>query len=122
MGKKEEAASFFTGFLIGGLVGAATALLLAPQSGEETRMQIHDKGIELKDKAGVTYADVQKKVEAATADLRAKVEELSHKVDHAIAQGKETMTKKLGKKGETVADVVAESVGDEPAAGELPVA
>jgi len=116
MGKKEEAASFFTGFLIGGLVGAATALLLAPQSGEETRTQIRDRGIEIKEKAEVTYADVQKKVEAATADLRAKVEELSEKVDHAIAQGKETMTKKLGKKSEAVADVVAEPVVVEPPA------
>ena len=29
--------AFLAGFVIGGLVGAATALLLAPQSGEETR-------------------------------------------------------------------------------------
>lgn len=94
MSKTDEVASFFTGFLIGGLIGAATALLLAPQSGEETRMQIHDKSIELKEKAEATYSDVQKKVEAATADLRAKIEELSVKVDEAIAQGKEKLTKK----------------------------
>ncbi|MBN1934822.1 MAG: YtxH domain-containing protein [Anaerolineae bacterium] len=76
MGKKEEAGAFFTGFLVGGLIGAATALLLAPQSGEETRMQIHDKSIELKEKAEVTYAETQKKLEATTADLQKKFEEL----------------------------------------------
>ena len=43
--------AFLAGFVIGGLVGAATALLLAPQSGEETRVFIKDKSIELKDKA-----------------------------------------------------------------------
>ncbi|MGH2607283.1 MAG: YtxH domain-containing protein, partial [Anaerolineales bacterium] len=41
--------AFFSGFVIGGLVGAAVALLMAPQSGEETRHMIRDKGIELKD-------------------------------------------------------------------------
>ena len=32
--------AFLSGFVIGGLVGAAVALILAPQSGEETRAQI----------------------------------------------------------------------------------
>jgi len=40
----------FTGLLIGGLAGTLTALLLAPQSGEETRRQIREKGIELRDR------------------------------------------------------------------------
>ncbi|MHB8776293.1 MAG: YtxH domain-containing protein [Anaerolineales bacterium] len=38
------------GILIGGLAGALTMLLLAPQSGEDTRMQIQEKGIELRDR------------------------------------------------------------------------
>ena len=48
----KEVSSFFTGFFVGALIGGATALLLAPQSGEETRAQIRDAGIELKEKAG----------------------------------------------------------------------
>ena len=39
------------GMLIGALAGAATMLLLAPQSGKDTRMQIQKKGIELRDRA-----------------------------------------------------------------------
>jgi gas vesicle protein len=35
--------------LIGSLAGAVTMLLLAPQSGKETRTQIQKKGIELRD-------------------------------------------------------------------------
>jgi gas vesicle protein len=35
--------------LIGSLAGAVTMLLLAPQSGKETRTQIQEKGIELRD-------------------------------------------------------------------------
>jgi hypothetical protein len=38
--------AFMAGFVIGGLVGAATALILAPQSGEETRSQIASRGAE----------------------------------------------------------------------------
>ena len=37
------------GMLIGGLAGALAMLLLAPQSGEETRMRIQEKGIQLRD-------------------------------------------------------------------------
>ena len=40
----------FAGLLIGGLAGTITALLLAPRSGEETRRQIREKGIELRDR------------------------------------------------------------------------
>lgn len=39
-----EFGAFLAGFVIGGLVGAATALILAPQSGSETRAQIVSKG------------------------------------------------------------------------------
>ncbi len=39
--------AFLAGFVIGGLVGAATAIILAPQSGAETRAQISTKGNEL---------------------------------------------------------------------------
>jgi len=41
----------FMGLLAGGLAGAVTMLLLAPQSGRETRRQIREKGIELRDRA-----------------------------------------------------------------------
>jgi gas vesicle protein len=41
-----EIGAFMAGFVVGGLVGAATALILAPQSGEETRAQIAAKGDE----------------------------------------------------------------------------
>jgi gas vesicle protein len=37
------------GLLVGCLAGAIAMLLLAPQSGEDTRMQIQKKGIELRD-------------------------------------------------------------------------
>jgi gas vesicle protein len=43
---------FLTGFVLGGIIGLAVGILLAPQSGEETRDVIKEKGIELKSRAG----------------------------------------------------------------------
>ena len=40
--------AFLAGFVVGGVIGAIAALLLAPQSGEETRTMIYDRSIELK--------------------------------------------------------------------------
>ena len=53
---RDNFGSFFSGFLIGGIIGAVTAFLFAPQSGEETRKQLKEKSIELYDKASV-YTD-----------------------------------------------------------------
>ena len=39
--------AFLAGFVIGGLVGAAAAIILAPQSGQETRAQIAAKSGDL---------------------------------------------------------------------------
>ncbi len=62
--------SFLSGFLMGGLIGAAVALLMAPQSGEETRKLIRDKGIELRDQASET-------LEEAAAEARSRADELT---------------------------------------------
>ena len=43
--------------LIGSLVGAVTMLLLAPQSGKDTRTQIQEKGIELRDRTSGMVED-----------------------------------------------------------------
>jgi gas vesicle protein len=66
--------TFFTGMVIGGLVGAAAALLLAPASGEETRAVIRDKSIELKDKAVEYGQDVQLRAEKTLEDTREQLE------------------------------------------------
>ena len=38
-----SAGKFIAGFIVGGAVGAVIGILLAPQSGEETREQIGNK-------------------------------------------------------------------------------
>jgi gas vesicle protein len=57
MSDRNPIGAFMVGFLVGGVSAAITALLLAPQSGEETRTLIKDKSIELRDKAQQTYEE-----------------------------------------------------------------
>ncbi|NDJ51835.1 MAG: YtxH domain-containing protein [Chloroflexi bacterium] len=79
--------AFVSGFVLGGLVGAAVALLMAPQSGEETRAQIRDKSIELRDSANDEIKKFRSNAEAALEDIRAQAEDLQHRVTDAIEQG-----------------------------------
>jgi gas vesicle protein len=67
--------AFLAGFLFGGLVGAGVALLLAPQSGEETREMIRERGIELKARAEQTAEDFRKRAEESIKEGREQINE-----------------------------------------------
>jgi gas vesicle protein len=72
----------FAGALVGGLVGAVTMLLLAPQSGEATRTQIQEKSIELRDRTSGMMEDAMAQIRLdrnkITVDGRRKAEDLLH--------------------------------------------
>jgi gas vesicle protein len=80
MSDRDEFGAFLVGFLVGGLSGAVVALLFAPQSGEETRAQIKDKTIELRDKAQVSAEEAIARAEAVAADARARADELARQL------------------------------------------
>ena len=80
-------AGVLVGMLIGALAGAVTMLLLAPQSGKDTRMQIQKKGIELRDRTTElvedTMAQVRTKANKLTEDLKDRGQEIAVKqLDH----------------------------------------
>ena len=83
-----EIGVFMAGFVIGGLVGAATALILAPQSGVETRAQIAAKGDEVRRISEQRMHDLGEKAGTATgqAQERARIvlDEGKHKVNTAL--------------------------------------
>jgi gas vesicle protein len=83
--------SVLVGMLIGGLAGAVTMLLLAPQSGKDTRMQIREKGIELRDRTTEmvedTMAQVRSNANKIATDGREKIKELKqHGQELAVEQ------------------------------------
>jgi gas vesicle protein len=101
--QESDFGAYLAGFIIGGLIGAATALLLAPQSGEETRTMIRDKSIEIKDRASATAEEALEKASATLDETRtrltATVEDLRKRVDEMSTQmrkDEEAMTKMGG--------------------------
>jgi len=83
--------SVLIGMLVGGLAGAVTMLLLAPQSGKDTRMQIREKGIELRDRTTEmvedTMAQVRSNANKIATDGREKIKELKqHGQELAVEQ------------------------------------
>lgn len=72
--------AFMAGFVIGGLVGAATALILAPQSGEETRAQIAQRSQEMKRSGEVHLHDYREAASSAVADARSRVQDTTGQV------------------------------------------
>jgi gas vesicle protein len=64
---------FLAGLLMGSLAGAGVTLLLAPQSGKETRAMFQQKGIELK---GQATAGIES-AEEAVAQFRVKAQHIT---------------------------------------------
>jgi len=98
---KNNTFNVLLGVLIGGLTGAVTMLLLAPQSGKDTRIQLQKKGIELRDRTSEVMEDAMARVRSDKNKLtmgghqKAKellqhgqtlvVEQLEHVSDAALA-------------------------------------
>jgi gas vesicle protein len=63
--------SFFTGVIMGGLVGATVAILLAPSSGEEMRGRIQERSIQLRDEIKTVAEERRAELERELENLRA---------------------------------------------------
>jgi len=85
------------GMLVGGLAGAVTMLLLAPQSGKDTRILLQKKGIELRDRTTEMVEDTLTKVRLdgnkLTMSGREKAKEL-------LQQGQELVVEQLDRVSE----------------------
>jgi gas vesicle protein len=99
----KQPANFLTGVLLGGVAGAVTALLFAPQSGQETRQQIQQKAAELRDQTTSTventFTQVQSKASQLKADLGEKATNLKHdlgeKATNLKQQGQDVLVEQL---------------------------
>jgi len=72
------------GILVGGLAGAVTMLLLAPQSGRDTRKQIRERSIELRDRTSEMIDDTMAQVRTNTNKLTMGVKD--HSKEMAVEQ------------------------------------
>lgn len=78
------------GLLLGGLIGAGTALLFAPQSGERTRAEIQNKTIELRDRTTDTVKDAVSQVKSKTRQMTSGV--LGHTHDDHLDDVSQTVS------------------------------
>lgn len=76
------------GILIGGLAGAVTMLMLAPQSGKDTRMQIRNKSTQLRGQAAGFVGDTILQV---------------HSTTNTIANGRRKKFKEIKQQGQDLA-------------------
>jgi len=90
--KSGQVKSVLAGMVIGGLVGAGTMLLFAPQPGEKTRAELKEDVSDLRHRTTETVNEkltqVKSKANQVTADVKVKVHDLQH-------QGKDLLTKQL---------------------------
>jgi gas vesicle protein len=72
--KEYGAGSVLVSFLLGSLVGAGIALLIAPQSGKETREKIREYAETVKEKASESVQKVKSVLDEKKSVLSAAVE------------------------------------------------
>jgi gas vesicle protein len=85
--------SMLISFLLGGIVGAGLALLLAPQSGEETRKKIRDIADDVKEKTGSYVEKGKETVTSYVEKGKGLYEEKKSLVTSAIDAGKDAYEK-----------------------------
>lgn len=103
MSSQNSETLFFTGLVIGGLVGAGLALLLVPQSGEETRGQIRDKSLELKDGAMEGLAEAGHRAQAQAAAWQQKGK---HNATEAISRSKNGIIQAVNQSKDRIVEAV----------------
>lgn len=79
---------FLAGVLVGGAMGAIAGILLAPQSGEETRELLGDASKDVAQKTDKTVKDIQDKADVVVSELQQKGDEIMEKIQTLISKQK----------------------------------
>lgn len=78
--QKIDSKDFLIGALVGGIVGATTALLLAPKSGKELRTNIGEQATQIKDKGSEITSRVREKSSAIVNTVSEQSNQVAGKV------------------------------------------
>lgn len=98
----QDSVTFITGLTVGVLLGAASALLLAPQSGKRTRRDIARRAERLGDEASERLSEARAEAgrmaertrsegRRLAKDARKKVDETSERLSEAVDQGRDRL-------------------------------
>ena len=84
-----DTGAFLAGFVIGGLVGAAVALIMAPQSGEETRARIASNSANMRQVGAERFQEVRSRADDYTQDYRGRAGDYVSSARTAAEQAQE---------------------------------
>jgi gas vesicle protein len=85
--------SWLLSFILGGLIGAAVALLLAPKSGRQTREQIKDLAEDAKERAEDYYDKAKSQISTAMQKGAEILEQKKAEVESRVSGIKEAYRK-----------------------------
>jgi len=88
-----SAGTVLLSFLLGGIVGAGVAMLLAPQSGRETRKRIREFADDMKEKAEDYVEQIKKGVTSTVEEGKDFYEEKKSAISAAVEAGKKAYEK-----------------------------
>lgn len=92
-----SAGSVLLSFLLGGMVGAGLALLMAPQSGAETRRKIREFTDDVKEKASDYAGETKEKITSTVEKGKHILDEKKSAITAAFEAGKEAYEKEVKK-------------------------
>jgi gas vesicle protein len=99
MSRNDEERNLFMNFLagigLGAVLGAATALLLAPKAGNETREDLKAAVDDLKNRANKVVAELSESTDELMAKSRDLLDSTRHKLHDAVETGRQTMAQKM---------------------------
>jgi gas vesicle protein len=81
---ESDLGAFLAGFVIGALVGAATAIILAPQSGPATRQQLIDMSHDLRNSADAQAREYRDRANTLISDTRNRAQHLGEQVQDQV--------------------------------------
>lgn len=92
MERTESGKSLLAGFFIGTLIGAGTALLLAPQPGMKTRAELQKGAVALRDRTSKTVNETVSQVKSRANQIKADVQIRAGEIQH---RGQDLLAKQL---------------------------
>lgn len=97
---RNDAAGYLGWFFLGGVIGAAAALLLAPKSGRETRDLLLDRGGDVAKRAQALVTEAQGRAGEWLDKSREVFEEQTQRLLSAFEAGRDAMREEMRKSPE----------------------
>ena len=97
-----SSSSFFSGLVIGSLVGAALAILMAPASGSQTRDRLRDTSEEVLDRGVRFTEEARERAEAIVAEAQRKAQRMVDVARESVESGKQEMHRFVEKEKEVL--------------------